>query len=1182
MGINYTEEQKQVIHLRDRNLLVSAAAGSGKTAVLVERIIARITRDEHPISVDQLLIVTYTEAAASEMKERIHAAIEKALRENPENQHLREQATLIHQAQINTIHKFCLNVLRDYFHVIDLDPGYRVIESGEATLLKQDTVKEVLEQAYLDATPEFVDFVESFAAGKDDQSLEDLILELASNANQYPNPQEWLDECIEKYDTEKYDYFSESVQEAQRYLKGVKSLIEAAKSICETDDGPDAYLKAINADFDMVERMLGCTTFANLQSEFHTLKWTGLGSKKPYMDPEKIDQVKEIRDYYKKMVGTIAGTYFFENESVLKADMLLAKKHVTIIVNLVKAYLKAFAKQKKSKNLIDFSDMEHFALQILTKKEGDQMVPSEIAENYQKKFAEVMIDEYQDINYVQETILSSVSGVSRGIYNRFMVGDVKQSIYQFRQSKPELFMKKQRTYSLNEGKEQRIDLHKNFRSRKEVLESCNFVFDQIMREDFGGIEYDDLAALHVGAEYEAQDGNETELLILDSQKATSAEQLVLESEMIAKRIHELMETQMVTDKENGGMRRLRYKDITIVCRSTAKYCDAMTKVFKQNHIPLYTGPKKGYFKTQEIELILSYLKALDNPMQDIHFTAVLTSTFGNFSTEELAMMRSGNKKTSMYESVRQYAENGSDEELKRRIQTFLQKFNRFRDKVSYMAIHEFLWLLLNETGYLDCESVKPGGEQRRANLEMLVEKAIAFESTSYKGLFNFVRYVEQLQSIENDSGEATVMDEQMDAVTLMTIHHSKGLEFPVVFVAGVGRQFNLQDGRKTVVTHSNFGIGINAIDSKIRMKTPTLLKKIIQQKIVDENIAEEIRVLYVAMTRAKEKLILTGTASGLEKQQWLLVALDNHSPKKLPYYMVAKARKYLDWLMAALYREQGVAPIRFIEMTMDELVLSEAKKMMHGHIKQKILTDWDTEKVYNDEIRTLLTEQFSFTYPYAECNVIKQKLSVSELKKRIHMEEEGYELFKEEEIIPLLPEYLQEKEELTGASRGTAYHKLMELLDFTLDYDESLLRTTIEEKCQAGYMDRQMAECIRVKDILQFLQSTAGIRMKRAAEKECCYSEQPFVLGLDAKQVYPDVTSEETVLIQGIIDVYFEEDGELVVLDYKTDNVTCAKELVERYHSQLDYYAEALEQLTGKHVKEKIIYSFKLQEVIEV
>lgn len=1210
MGVTFTKEQQQVIDLRNRNILVSAAAGSGKTAVLVERIITRLTKDERPLNVDELLIVTFTEAAASEMKERIHGAIEKALEKEPDNLHLQRQATLIHQAQITTIHKFCLSVIRDYFHTIDLDPGFRVGEEGELKLLKKDVAEAVLEAAYEEGATDFLDFVESFAVGRDDRKLEELILQLYEFSRSYPNPKKWLDSCAEQYhvkdvaELEQRPFVLEIMEEVRQCLEDVQELLQYGIAICNEEDGPLVYQDTLQSDWMLVQGLLSATSFSEMQEKLRDVQWMKLSAcRDKTVSERKIQQVKDIRDEVKGLVKNITEQYFYESIQEMQMEMAQSQKNMQALTNLVKAFADAFSEEKRRKNLIDFNDMEQYALRILTCEQHDTYIPSPVAESYQEKFAEVMIDEYQDSNLVQEAILTSVSRVSKGEYNIFMVGDVKQSIYRFRLSRPELFMEKFHSYSLEDSKTQRIDLHKNFRSRREVLDSTNFVFEQIMIPRFGGIAYDEKAALHVGADYPKYDGNETEVLILDAEKCKTEERIELEAESVAKRIKELMAAHKVFDKKTESYRRVRYSDIVILTRSLRGWIDVFGTVLNQAGIPTYTSSKEGYFQTQEIQVLLAYLRILDNPRQDIPFATVLTSMFGGFTSQDLAEIRSSETGRSLYEVVVSYAEYGQSEALRDRLQTFLVTYESFRRRVPYTAIHTLLWQILDETGYGNYMAALPGGEQRAANLEMLVEKAVAFEGTSYKGLFNFVRYMDQLQKYDVDYGEANLMDENHDVVTLMSIHKSKGLEFPIVFVVGMGKQFNMQDTRQSIVIHPELGVGIDAVDTTLRIKSPTILKKAIQQKVQRESKAEELRVLYVAMTRAKEKLILSGSTANLEKDLSQLSSVAYRQEKELSYYSLLRANKYMDWILPALYRNQCLEPmlsdcemsvpyqnplfyralpVQVRAITIDTLVDLELEEQFVDEITKEMLQQWDISQTYDEEMKCQIQSQFSYQYPYGEEAALKQKLSVSELKKKAYSDAEGVEMFREEEVIPLLPKFLQEDEGLTGAGKGSAYHRLLELLDYTKEYDAESLAREIQEKEQAGLLTKEMVSCICVQDILQFLASSVAQRMRRASLSGMCYAEQPFVLGVEAGDIYSDMDSDELLLVQGIIDVYFEEDGELVVLDYKTDKVFHAKDLVDRYHAQLSYYAQALERLTGKRVKEKLIYSFHLAQEIEV
>jgi len=1210
MGVNFTDEQKKVIQLRDRNILVSAAAGSGKTAVLVERIITRLTKDNPMLNVDELLVLTYTDAAASEMKERVLAAIEKALEEEPENVHLQQQATLIYQAQITTIHKFCMSVIRDYFHTIDLDPSFRVGEEGELKLLKKDVVEEVLEKAYQEGSAEFTNFVESFVSGKNDRELEKLILQLYELSKSYPNPRKWLKACVEQYDVknaeelEEKAYIQEVLEDTRQCLMDILELLDYAINLCREEDGPAVYEDTIAYDCKQVKTLLKAGSFAEMQELLRNADWNDLTScKDKSVSKKKIKQVSDVHDKYKKFVKGTLSQYFFDDIEVMLKEMQNSGKNVRVLIDLVIRFSDLYSEEKKKKNMIDFDDMEQYALQILTREEDGKLVPSAVAESYQEKFAEVMIDEYQDSNLVQETILTSVSKVSRGIYNIFMVGDVKQSIYRFRMSRPELFMEKYHTYNVDDSEKQRIDLHKNFRSRREVLESTNFIFEQIMMSEFGGIEYDETAALYVGADYEEKEGNETELLLIDAPDSNAEKRKELEAIAIAKRIKELMANHTVRDKKTGNYRNVQYKDIVIITRSPKGWNDVFSEVLSREGIPSYTNSKEGYFQTQEIQLFLQYLKILDNPRQDIPFAAVMKSMFVGVSSEELAQIHSCTEGKCLYENVCDYVSYGKDDSLRKRLQSFLEQFETFRRRVPYTAIHTLLWQILEGTGYGDYVAALPAGEQRTANLEMLVEKAIAFEGTSYKGLFNFVRYIEQLKKYDVDYGEANLNDEATDMVNLMSIHGSKGLEFPIVFIAGVGKEFNFQDARQSIVIHPDFGMGIDSIDIDLRVKSPTLLKKVIQQKVLKESKTEELRMLYVAMTRAKEKMILCGSTGNLEGDLFACASMLERKENHLPYQNLKNANSYMDWILQSLARNKCMAgllneyeipvpysnpkfttivPITVRKITAETLAEQEIIEQFEEYMTKEILEKWDTSIVYDENIKEQIEKQFSYQYPHLVGESIKQKLSVSELKKKAYMEEDGERAFKEEEVIPLLPKFLQESQELTGASKGTAYHKLLEVLDYARDYDEESLKTEIAEKQQNGILTEDMATCIRVNEILEFLNSTVGKRMQQAYRLGKCYAEQPFVHGVEANKVYLGVTSDEIVLVQGIIDVYFEEDGELVVLDYKTDRVHCAEDLTKKYHAQLEYYAEALESLTDKKVKEKIIYSFALQQEINL
>lgn len=1184
MGVTWTEEQKKVIELRDRNILVSAAAGSGKTAVLVERIIARLTRETPPLNVDQLLIMTFTEAAASEMKERIGAAIEAALEEDPENEHLKKQSVLIHTAKIMTIHSFCSSVIRDHFHTIDLDPGFRVGEEGELTLLKQEVMKELLEDHYAEASEIFLKFVETFSTGRDDSDLEKHILKVYEFAESNPIPEQWLDESIRIYKTgfEGETELSERLLSyVRKCLHDIENDMKWASQICDTSNGPYMYRTTIQADMEFLQNLQKASTYEEYYSGFQSFQgWKRMAANKdPLVEKELADYVKDLRGNWKDKIDELKKQFFFQKPEEMEKDLKSCYPVMSVLVELTKEFCVRFAKKKAERNMIDFNDMEHFAIQILTRNENGTLVPSDVAKEYQDKFEEVMVDEYQDSNLVQETIMNSVSRVSRGEYNIFMVGDVKQSIYRFRLSRPELFVEKFDTYTLESSNCQRVDLHKNFRSRAEVLDFTNEIFFQIMRKEVGNVLYDEKAALHVGASYGAAEGNETEILLIDTEvdeellrSAGQPNGRELEAKAIAERIHKLMKTQRVWDKTQGCMRAIKYSDIVILTRSLKGWADVFVKILKQEGIPAYTDSKEGYFGTLEIGWMMDYLKVLDNFRQDIPLASVMKSPFGKFTNEELAQIRANDPEHRFYEAVLCIAKKKEEEcsELEKKVQRMYRTISSFRKRISYTSIHELLWEIMEETGYFQEILAMPGGEQRAANLELLIVKAKGFESTSYKGLFHFVRYVEQIREYDIDYGEAEIQGEATNAVRILSIHKSKGLEFPVVIAAGMGKGFNMQDVSGDIVIHPDLGIGVRAVDTEKRTGITTILRNLIQMETQIENLGEELRVLYVALTRAKEKLILTGTLKKAEEKLQKFGRRMGEQP--LTFLELLGGRRYFDWILPVVQSHAHMKSVKMSVLTLEDIVGDEIERETE---KVELLSDKRSVSYEKEWM-----EQFQYRYPYADEECVKLKYTVSELKKQSSLEEmEDGEVLVEEEA-PAVPDFLGAEEPLSGASRGTVYHKVLELLDLTRTYEEHTLKGVLDDLEREGFLSTEEKTCIWRRDILCFLDSSVGKQMRRAAERGKLFKEQPFVFGMDARKLYPELPREELVLVQGIIDVYFEENEELVVVDYKTDRVKSGDELLERYREQLDLYAQALEQLTWKKVKEKIIYSFTLGQEI--
>ena len=1301
MGVSWTAEQQKVIDLRNRNILVSAAAGSGKTAVLVERIVKMITDNRHPVDIDHLLIVTFTNAAAAEMRERIGNAIEKALEEAPGDEHLLRQLTLIHNAQITTIDSFCLYVVRNHFHEIDLEPNFRIGDEGELKLLREDVLGKVLEQNYEEPSEAFSDFVEGYASGRTDAALNDMILQLYEFSRSYPWPGKWLDSFVGTYKVENWEQLDQAkwikplTENICFVLKDCKHLSEQALELTMQDDGPDMYEKAVRSDLEKYESLSELTSFCELSEALSNIKYDRLASSRGFEgDPDKLELVKNLREQAKDVVKKLCKQYFFCSPEMMIEQLERTEPMLEEVVRLTKQFAEEFAEAKRRKNLVDFHDVEHFALQILVDEETEKA--KKTAEEFRDTFEEIMIDEYQDSNEVQETLLRSISREERGKNNIFMVGDVKQSIYRFRLARPELFMKKYDSYSLEESSTQRIDLHKNFRSREEVLSCTNDIFYKIMARSLGNVEYDAEAALYPGASYpKLTNGFTPEILLADSndellEDTDFSDKKTLEAKMVAEKIRQLMKTQPVTDKATGALRPVRYSDIVILLRSLSGWADSLVEVLNENGIPAHTVSSTGYFSAVEVQTVLSMLRILDNPRQDVPLAAVLRSPMAGLSDEELAVLRLENGEVPFHEAVLELAEalyeesvdthqknhstdaDDSHEKADRsakeksnaedsleengglqtathdKLLNFYMKYQQLRQLVPDTPIHELIERILQETGYGHYVSAMPAGKRRMANLNMLLEKAAAYEKTSYKGLFHFVRYIDELQKYDVDFGEADTVGENEDVVRIMSIHKSKGLEFPVVFVSGMGKNFNKQDTRSKMVLHPELGIGLDYMDGKRRIKSPTIAKKAIAKQIDLENLGEELRVLYVALTRAKEKLILTGTLKDApEKLEFFRqqAALYAHSSDAtvIPYLTRESATGYLDWVLPAVLSYGEKYPVRVVEAA--ELVLQEVENQTEQN--EGLIGRMEEIRQADPHLVEKLEQRFAQKYPYQTDILRKNKYSVSELKHRAMREkfeaeqEETVPAFLEEPVTPTIPLFIQKQGSVEqeaqnkaqdagrdaeskaeqkiesntanrGALRGTAVHRVMECYDFTSEksVQEQMDAMEKEEKITAD-----MRTLVKERIVADFVSSETGKRMALAQRMGAFYREKPFVMGFTEEElenygfgarsntdtcenIHEKTDSnqekeeqekicheEDLTLIQGIIDVFWIEDDGITVLDYKTDRVDTAQELIDRYATQLKLYADALERVFATRklkVKEILIYSFRLEKLIPI
>ena len=1085
MSVKWTKEQEKVINLRNRSLLVSAAAGSGKTAVLVQRIISMVTDETDPLDIDRLLVVTFTNAAAAEMRERVGAAIENALEQDPYNQHLQRQLTLVHNAQITTIDSFCIRILRDHFHKIDLEPGFRIADEGELKLLREDVCEAVLEDFYQKADPEFLRFADSYSGAKNDLQIKEMILKLYNYAESYPWPKEWLETCVQQYEAANEAELEEKswIRDFLSYLNvRVEDLITAQEKLLELTqepDGPYMYEASIADDLRQLENLRKCEHFSQWQAAISAIDFKNIGRSGKYEGSvAKKDAVMSGRKRMKDQIDKWKKTIFATMLEVQLERLTQTSKMVRMLVTLTQAFSDRFQEEKQKKNMLDFSDVEHNALRVLVDSETKEL--TETALEYQQQYREVMIDEYQDSNYVQETLLTAVSGVKNGNENLFMVGDVKQSIYRFRLARPELFMDKYHRFSTEESSQQRIDLHRNFRSRREVVEAVNDIFYPLMEKDLGNVAYDAEAALYAGAvypDYENADCCKPELLLVPSQES-GMERREQEAAAVAGRIRELVETQEIPG--------ITYKDIVLLLRSMSGWAETYQKVFEQEGIPLIVASKTGYFSATEVQTVLSLLRVLDNPYQDIPLAAVMKSYFGKFSSEELAQIRSEYPGMPFYQCVEQMLP------VSEKIIAFQEMLQKFRQRIPYTPIHRLLQEILDETGYRNYVAALPAGEQRRANLDMLMEKAVAYEQTSYHGLFHFIRYIDRLMKYDVDYGEAEIVSEQENAVRLMSIHKSKGLEFPVVFVCGMGKQFNEQDLNSNMIFHPEFGIGLKWFDCEKRTKANTLIHQIFAMEAKKENLGEELRVLYVALTRAKEKLILAGTCKLPEEGQYSGFSREG----KVPFSTRYDAKSYWDWVIPVLGMENP--DYRYVIWDEARMQQEEQRKLQDTALEHRTLLE-ALQNVSEMELAQL-KETFSWEYAWKEEGAHKQKVSVSELKHRA-MEERSESaeqtlntaqpLFPDEIATPYVPRFVQEVKENAGALYGTMVHRFLECLDFAglpdfADEKQGLyfVKQQIDALCALGRMQEADAKRLNWKQLLGFLQSDTAKRMRAAAEQD--------------------------------------------------------------------------------------------------
>ena len=1216
----WTDDQWKAIASGGSDILVAAAAGSGKTAVLVERIIKKVISEEQPLDVDRLLIVTFTNASAAEMRHRIAEALEKEIKRQPGSRHLRKQLGLLNKASISTLHSFCLEIVRSHYYLLDIDPGFRIGDTTEMELIRDEALEEMLEDEYgIPDNEDFFRLVDAFTDDRSDRTILEIIRKLDDFARSNPDPKAWLDGLSQMYEVEsdakieELPFYPVLEFDIKMRLQAAKEMIEEGYQLTLLPEGPAALGETFKADEAMVDGLWQSVQkgWSVMSDAFNGASFVKAKSiRKGTCDEALAKRAKTIRDNVKKSIKTIADDLFFRKEESFIKDMADMKPYVTTLSRLVQAFQHKFTQAKLERGIVDFSDLEHMALDILaTKGDGSYLIPSPVALEYRKKFQEVLVDEYQDTNMVQETILQLVTEDGEATGNMFMVGDVKQSIYRFRLAEPNLFMGKYGRFLPNPGESgMKIDLNKNFRSRHEVLAGTNFLFKQLMGKTVGEIDYDEAAELKKGAAYPEDEEYPIELYLIDKSEeaAESAdgdeeediETVLLEARQMAEIIKTLIEERRkIYDAKTKTYRNITYRDIVILLRSMP-WAPAIMDEFRAQGIPVYADLSTGYFEATEVAIMISLLQIIDNPYQDIPLASVLRSPMVGLNEEELADIRITLPKGTFYEALKEYCRIGSVEKYGSafvRVHTFFKQLDIWRTAARQGALSSLIWQLYRDTGYYDFVGGMPGGKQRQANLLALYTRARQYEESSFRGIFRFLRFIDRMRERGSDLGAARALGEQEDVVRLMTIHSSKGLEFPVVLLGGLSRNFNQMDLRKSYLIDKDLGLAFRYVNPELRITYPSLPQIAFKKKMQLENISEEMRVLYVALTRAKEKLYLIGTVSDGVKALDKWSAYSNREEWLLPDYVRANAASYMDWIGPALSRHQTVTagasgevaehPSRWKIHLRNGSTLLAAKeeesletKRLFESIRQ--MEPVSIESEYHDQVK----QQLGWSYKYKGATAERSKQSVSELK-RMNEPDDPYSAatlvkarFKQANLKR--PSFMQQKK-MTPAERGTLVHLVMQHIDAREQVNEESIRTVMERLVMKEFITKEQAEEIDTAQILGFFDSEIGQRMKTA---KFIRKEVPFTMAYPAREAYPDWDGgDENILVQGIVDCMFEDEHGLVLVDYKTDAITGrfpngfeeAEEVLKaRYEKQIELYTRALEQILKRKIQEKYLFFF--------
>ena len=1194
--VKWTNEQKQAIEEKGSNILVAAAAGSGKTAVLVERIINRILNDK--IDIDKLLVVTFTNAAASEMRERILDAIYKKIEEDPSNIELQRQITLLNKASICTIHSFCLDVIRNNFYEINISPNFRIGDTAEIELLKQETLDDLFEKKYFEEDEDFLKLVDTYTGYRGDEPLKELVMEIYKFIQSSPFPRKWLEEKVEEFNIKdlSLDFAKTKWGKLilEEYEKNIEETILGLKNVKQDLDlNPELekFSQVIRLDLENLELLK-----ANLDSWDKVYELSQRFSFTKWPVDRKIqssikDEAKEKRDKINKKFKGIKDKIFIYTSKEAIQDLQEVYEILNLLKKVVLEFEETYGKVKLERNVIDFNDIEHLALKILLKEEDGEYVPTEVAKKYKDKFEEIAIDEYQDSNMVQEYILTSISKGN----NIFMVGDVKQSIYKFRQAMPELFLGKYEKYKLKKDKTEnddlKIQLFKNFRSRENILSTSNLVFQEIMSKKLGDVEYNEDEYLNLGANYpdieNVDFAGKTEIDVInlnknqieeeaeDTENNERIEDSILEAKYVAKKIQELINSNYYVFDKKQGYRKITYKDIVVLLRSTATLAPIYEKEIADLGMPVFSDTSSEYLNSVEIQTIISVLKIIDNPMQDIPLVTVMRSMIGGFTDNDLIEIRLTDKNCNFYESILK-AQVQVSEELRIKINNFLEKIENWREANEYLNLDELIWKIYLDTGYYNYVGLMQNGKLRQANLKMLFERAKQYESASFKGLFNFINFIDKLKLSSGDLGSAKIIGENEDVIRIMSIHKSKGLEFPVVFLSSTGKKFNMQDLNKKVLLHQNIGLGPTYTNYENKIEYPTLAKEAIKIVTKREVLAEEMRVLYVALTRAKEKLVITGIEKDVNdsidsKQKELEIYKDNIENKMNPN-LVGKYKSYIDWIELVYLKNKDKDIMKFNIINKKDILKENTEEKEEN---KDIIKEIQNRAVSKENINKI-KQELEWKYKFEESVELPSELSVSkikELKNNVQLQNQ--------EVSFAKPNFLIEKTELTGVQKGTIMHLCLQRLKHKEEYDLEKLKRMVKSLVEKEIILQKEADSVNYNKILEFFKSEIWQEMKEAKLVE---QEKAFYFNIKANEIY-DVKSEEDILVQGIIDLYYiNKDDELVLVDYKTDYVENNNEeiLKEKYDIQLAIYKKALEKALDRKVDKVYIYSTWLGRAITI